>query len=320
MPSLYPEIEPFSSGLVDVGDGNCLRWEMSGNRNGFPAVVLHGGPGSGLSEGSRRFFDPQKYRIILFDQRGCGQSTPNARRSDADLSVNTTDHLLGDIELLRRHLNVERWLMLGHSWGTTLGPAYAERHPERIAALVLIGVTMTRRSEIDWLCRGLAPLFPEQWERFRAGVPSGRRDDDLVAAYYDLLNDPDPAIRAKAADDWHDWEAAFLSVDPGAKSPERWADPRYRMTRARIVTHYFHHNAWLKDGILLRRAHRLAAIPGVMVQGRLDLAAPLVTAWELSRVWRAGELVIVANAGHSTADRGMTEAIVSATDRFAQLA
>jgi proline iminopeptidase len=320
MPSPYPAIEPFGSGLIDVGDGNCLHWEMGGNRNGFPAVVLHGGPGSGLSAGSRRFFDPQKYRIIQFDQRGCGQSTPNAGSFDTDLSVNTTEHLLGDIELLRKHLSIERWVVLGHSWGTTLGLAYAERHPERIAALVLIGVTMTRRSEIDWLYRGVAPLFPEQWERFRAGVPTGRRDGDLVAAYCDLLNDPDPETRAKAAADWHDWEAAFLSADPGAKPPERWADPRYRMTRARIVTHYFHHNAWLKDGILLREAHRLAGIPGMMVQGRLDLAAPLVTAWELSRAWPASELVVVANAGHSSSDRGMTEAIVRATDRFAQLA
>lgn len=302
------------------GDGNRVYWETSGNPDGFPAVVLHGGPGSGLSEGSRRFFDPEKYRIIVFDQRGRGQSIPDAGAFDTDLSVNTTEHLVGDIESLRRHLNVERWVMLGHSWGTTLALAYAERHPDDVAALVLVGVTTTRRSEINWLYRGLAPLFPEQWEKFRAGVPVGRRDDDLVAAYYHLLSDPDPAIRAKVAADWHDWEAASISVDPDAKPPQQWADPRYRMTRAQIVTHYFHHKGWLEDGILLREAQKLAGIPGVMVQGRLDLAAPLVTAWELSRVWSDGELVIVPNAGHSASDRGMAEAIVSATDRFAQVA
>jgi proline iminopeptidase len=318
MPSIYPEIRPFAHGLIDVGDGNRVHWEASGNPDGFPAVVLHGGPGSGLSAGSRSFFDPKKYRIILFDQRGCGKSTAHAGDFETDLSTNTTEHLLGDIDLLRLHLNVERWVMLGHSWGTTLALAYVERHPELVAALVLVGVTMTRRSEIDWLYRGLAPLFPEQWARFKAGVPNDRRDDDLVAAYYDLLSDPDPAIRAKAAADWHDWEAASISVDPDARPPQRWADPRYRMTRARIVTHYFHHNGWLKDDVLLRGAYRLAGIPGVMVQGRLDLAAPLVTAWELSQVWPDGELVIVPNAGHSSSDRGMTEAIVSATDRFAR--
>jgi proline iminopeptidase len=317
MDALYPEIAPYEHGMLDVGDGNVLYWERSGNPDGMPAVVLHGGPGSGSSARTRRFFDPGAYDIILFDQRGCGNSVPYAGDPLTDLSVNTTEHLLADLELLRAHLGVERWLVFGASWGATLGLAYAERHAERVSALVLAGVTMTRRSEIDWLYRGLAPLFPEQWGRFRAGAPEGERDGDLVAAYYHLLRSEDAEVRDKAARDWHEWEAASISIDPDAKPSVKWSDPRYRMARARIVTHYFHHNGWLEDGVLLREAGRLAGVPGVMIQGRLDLEAPLVTAWELSRAWPEGELVIIRNAGHSPADPGMSEAIVAATDRFA---
>lgn len=319
MSSLYPEIEPFAHDLIDVGDGNRIYWETSGNPDGLPALVLHGGPGSGSSPGTRRFFDPKKYRIVLFDQRGCGRSTPHAGDFGTSLSTNTTEHLLADIELLRRHLKVERWLIFGHSWGTTLALACAERHPEQVAALVLAGVTTTRRTEINWLYRGLAPLFPREWARFRAGVPANRRDGDLVAAYHDLLNDPNPAVRDKAAADWHDWEAASISADPHARPPSRWADPGYRMARARIVTHYFRHGAWLEDGILKRDAAKLASVRGVMIHGRLDLQAPLATAWELSRTWTNGTLVVVPSAGHSHADRGMSEAIVEATDRFSSL-
>lgn len=318
MKKLYPEIEPYDHGMLEVSDGNRIYWEACGNPEGRPALVLHGGPGSGRSTGARRFFDPDAYRVILFDQRGCGRSTPHASDPRADLSVNTTAHLLRDMDRLRQHLGVDRWLIFGVSWGSTLGLAYAEQNLKRVTAIVLVSVTMTRRSEIDWLYRGVAPLFPEQWVRFRLGAPEGQRDGDLVEAYYRLLNDTDPAIRAKAAQDWHDWEAASLSVDPNEKPPLDWSEPRFRMARARIVTHYFHHNAWLEDGVLLKEAHALTGIPGVMVQGRFDLEAPLVTAWELSQVWRDGELVIVRNAGHSTADPGMSETIVAATDRLAQ--
>ena len=317
MRQLYPEIEPYDQGLVDVSDGNRIAWEAGGNPDGKPALLLHGGPGSGRSTWARRYFDPDAYRIILFDQRGCGQSTPHAGDPDTDLSRNTTADLLRDMEVLRDHAGIDRWLIFGHSWGCTLGLAYTEAHPERVSALVLVGVTMTRRSEIDWLYRDLAPMFPEQWARFRDGVPEGRRDGDLVEAYYRLLNDPDPAVRARAARDWHDWEAASISIDPDATPPRRWSDPRFCLARARLVTHYFHHNAWLDDSQLLKGAHALAGIPGVMVQGRLDLEAPLKTAWELARAWPDGDLIIVPNAGHSDADAGMAEAIVAATDRFA---
>lgn len=200
------------------------------------------------------------------------------------------------------------------SWGCTLGLAYAQRHAERIRALVFAGVTTTRRAEIDWLYRDIAPLFPEQWAKFRAGAES---NGDLVAAYYHLLNDADPAIRLKAARDWHDWEAASILINPEAKLSPKWSDDRYLLARARIITHYFHHNAWLDDGILVRQAHRLKGIAGVMVQGRFDLEAPLVTAWELSKIWPDGELVIVGNAGHSPGSPGMSNAIVTATDHFA---
>ena len=317
MPGLYPEIEPHDHGMLEVGDGNLVYWEVCGNPDGKPAVVLHGGPGSGASPQFRRYFDPAVYRVILFDQRGCGRSTPHAADPGTDLSVNTTGHLLADIELLRRHLGVDHWLVLGFSWGSTLGLAYAERHPERVSELVLVGVTTTRRSEIDWLYRGVAPLFPEQWARFRAGVPGGERDGDLVEAYHRLLEHPDASVRARAAKGWSDWEWALTSVDQDARPSPRWSEPAFQLGRARIVTHYFSHDAWLEDGILLREAGSLAGIRGVMVQGRLDMGAPLATAWELAQAWPDGELVIVGGAGHSSSDPGMSEAVVAATDRFA---
>jgi proline iminopeptidase len=315
---LYPEIEPYDNGLLNVGDGNFIYWEVCGNPDGKPAVVLHGGPGSGCSTGMRRYFDPAAYQIVLFDQRNCGRSRPHASDPNTDLSANTTQHLLADMELLRQHLNIERWMLFGGSWGSTLGIAYAERYPDQVRGIILFGVTMTRKSEIDWLYRGVAPLFPEQWSRFRAGVPEAERDGDLVEAYYRLLNNPDPTVRAQAAQDWHDWEAVLLSADPDAKPPPQWLQPEFRIARARIVTHYFRRNAWLEDGILLREAGSLSGIPGIMVHGRLDLGAPLVTAWELSRAWPTSELIIVTGAGHSSADPGMSEGLIAATNRFAR--
>ena len=314
----YPEIEPYEHGMLDAGDGNRIYWEVCGNPDGKPAVVLHGGPGSGCSTGVRRCFDPSAYRIVLFDQRGCGRSRPHASEPNTDLSVNTTEHLLADMERLRQHLGINRWLLFGGSWGCTLGLVYAERFLQRVTEIVLAGVTMTRRSEIDWLYRGVAPLFPEQWARFRAGVPHAERDGDLVKAYYRLLQNPDPAIHLKAAKGRCDWEAALLSVDPDARPDPRRSQPAFQLAFARLVTHYFRHNAWLEDGILLREAGSLAGIPGVMVHGRLDLSAPLVTAWELAQAWPDSELVIVSGAGHASTDPGMSEALIAATDRFAQ--
>lgn len=318
MPKLYPPIAPYDSGFLAVGDDQQIYWETCGNPDGHPVLYLHGGPGSGCTDTARRFFDPTAYRIILFDQRGCGRSLPHAGEPETDLSCNTTHHLVRDILCLRHHLKVDRWLVFGVSWGSTLALAYAEQLPVQARALILAGVTTTRRSEIDWLYRGIAPLYPEEWEHFQDGVPASERADDLVTAYHRLLNDADPAIRAKAARDWHDWEAASLSIDPRAKPPASWSDPQFRLARARIVTHYFRHAAWLEEGILLKEASRLAGIPGILIQGRLDLGAPLVTAWQLARVWRDAELVIISPAGHSVSDPGMEDAIIAATDRFAQ--
>jgi proline iminopeptidase len=316
MTELYPEIEPYAHDMLDVGDGNLVYWETCGNPDGKPVVVLHGGPGSGCSTGVRRFFNPHVYRIVLFDQRGCGRSTPHASDPRTDLSVNTTEHLLADIERLRQHFGIDRWLLFGSSWGSTLGLAYAERNPQRITEIVLVGVTTTRQSEIDWLYRGVAPMFPAQWARFCAGAPAAGGDGDLVEAYYRLLQDSDPVVRAKAAKDWCEWESALASVDPDAQPESRRLEPAFQMAFARIVTHYFRHNAWLEDGILLQNVGALAGIPGVMVQGRLDLGGPLVTAWELAQAWPGSELVVVSGAGHSSGDPGMSEAVIAATDRF----
>ncbi|MBZ0296140.1 MAG: prolyl aminopeptidase [Anaerolineae bacterium] len=318
MTNFYPDIEPYDQGMLDVGDGNHIYWETCGNPQGKPVVALHGGPGSGCTPTMRRFFDPAAYRIILFDQRNCGRSRPHASDPNTDLARNTTHHLIADMEALRQHLHIERWVVFGISWGSTLALAYAETHPQRVAAIVLVGVTMTRPSEINWLYRGVAPMYPAEWARFRAGVPAEARDGDLVDAYYHLLHDSDPTIRTKAARDWHDWEAASLAAKPNAKPSERWLQPDFQMARARIITHYFRNHAWLEDGILLRNASALAGIPGVMVQGRIDLEAPFVTAWELAQAWPDGELVVVYGAGHSTADSGMDEALIAATDRFAR--
>jgi proline iminopeptidase len=289
---LYPPIEPYATGMLDVGDGNSVYWETCGTTTGKPAVVLHGGPGSGCTPQHRRFFDPSSYRVVLFDQRGSGRSTPHASKLTTDLSANTTQHLVTDIELLREHLGIERWLVFGNSWGSTLALAYAEQYPERVSEIVLVAVTMTRPSEIDWLYHGVGRFFPEEWARFRAGVPERARAGSLVDAYYELLQHPDVAVREQAARDWCEWEDAIVSIVPDAPPNPRYDDPRFRMAFARIVTHYFHHLAWLEDGALLRDAHLLGDIPGVLIHGRLDLGGPLLTAWELARAWPASELVV----------------------------
>ncbi len=316
MADYYPEIEPYEHGMLDVGDGQRVYWEVCGNPDGKPAVFLHGGPGSGCTPGHRRLFDPDAYRIVLFDQRGAGRSTPHASDLANDLAANTTHHLITDIELLRGHLGIRRWLVWGGSWGATLALAYAQCHPHRVSEIVLASVTMTRPADIQWLYHGVGRFFPEQWARFRAGVPEPDQDGDLVTAYYHLLNDPDPdpGVREQAARDWLDWEDAVVSLEGGQPNP-RYQDARVRMAFARIVTHYFHHHAWLEDGILLREAGRLAGIPGALVHGRLDLGGPPMTAWELAQAWPDAELHLV-NTGH-TGGPDMAACLIAATDRFA---
>ena len=317
MAALYPEIEPFARGMLDIGDGNRVYWETCGNPEGKPAVVLHGGPGSGCTPGWRRYFDPDAFRIVLFDQRGCGRSTPHASDPAVDLTTNTTHHLLTDIERLRRHLGIGAWLVFGGSWGSTLGLAYAEQHPERVSEVVLFSVVATSQREVRWVTHDMRRFFPGEWTRFRAGVPAAERDGSLVEAYSRLLRDPDPAVREKAARDWCDWEETHIAVRPDHRPNPRYADPAFRMAFARLVTHYWRHAAWLEDGILLREAPSLAGIPGVLVHGRLDVSSPPDIAWELAQAWPGSELVLINDAGHGSGDPGMTEALVRATDRFA---
>ena len=312
----FPPLEPYDQGLLDVGDGNLVYWETCGNPAGKPALVVHGGPGSGCGTGSRRYFDPERYRIVLFDQRGCGRSLPHAKDPAVDMSANTTHHLIADMERLREHLGIERWLLYGGSWGSTLILAYAERYPERVSEVVILGVTMTRRSETDWLYRGVGRFFPADWDRFRRGVPEADREGDLVAAYARLLESPDADVRARATRDWLAWEDAVISLESNG-SPGAYSDrpPDAALAFVRICTHYFSHGAWLEDGELLAHAGRLAGIPGVLLHGRHDLGSPVGTAWELAQAWPGSELVVVEDSGHTGSD-AMRELALQATARF----
>jgi proline iminopeptidase len=240
---MYPGIEPYDHGMLEVGGGNRIYWEIVGDPGGKPAVVLHGGPGSGCTPWWRRLFDPAAYRVVLFDQRGCGRSRPSAGELTTDLSTNTTQHLILDIEQLRRHLRVDRWLVLGGSWGSTLGLAYAEAHPDRVSEIVLFSVVTTTRREVEWVARGVGRLFPAEWARFRDGVPAEERDGSLVDAYARLLSHPDPSVREQAARDWCDWEQAHVRTRADHPRDPRYDDAAFRMCFARLVTHYWRHAA-----------------------------------------------------------------------------
>ncbi len=315
MADLYPEIEPYSQGFLDVDGGNHVYWETCGNPQGKPAVVVHGGPGSGCRPWHCRLFDPNVYRIVLFDQRNCGRSTPHASDPNTDLTSNTTTHLIADMELLRQHLRIERWLVLGGSWGSTLALAYAERYPKQVSEMILFGVTTGRHSEMDWLFRGgVAIFFPEQWEQLCAALPESERDGDIVEAYSRRLNDPDPSMRQQAADAWCLWESATPDWPPKTGLAARFTDPVFALAFARIVTHYISHNAWLEDGSLMRGIGALAGIPGILVNGRFDFQAPIANAWLLHHAWPDTELVIVEDAGHGGGP-GVSQALVAATDR-----
>jgi len=318
MTTLYPEIEPSDHGLLEVGDDNVVSWETCGVPDGKPALVVHGGPGSGCTPWHRRLFDPAAYRVVLFDQRGCGRSSPHASEPDIDLSTNTTQHLVADMELLRRDLKVDRWLLLGGSWGCTLSLAYAEAHPDRVSEIVLWGVTTGRRAEADWWFRGgVAPLFPEQWAALRAGLPAGERDGDIVESYSRMLHDPDAEVRRRAALAWCTWESSTPEWPSIGALDERYTDPDFALAFARLVTHYVRHDFFLEDGALLRNADRLADVPGVLVHGRLDLMAPIANAWDLTQAWPNADLVVVDEAGHAGNERGIEEQLIRATDGFA---
>jgi len=313
----FPEPQVYEHGLLDVGQGNRIYWESRGNPVGSPVLIVHGGPGSGRPRGAHKGFDPDVFRIVLFDQRGCGDSQPHAADPATDMAYNTTEHLIADIEALRVHLSIDRWLLYGGSWASTLILAYAQRHPGRVKGIVLVGVTMTRPQEIDWLYHGLRLMLPIEWERFRAGVPVQHRGADLVEGYRQLMESPDAAVRAQAARDWCAWEDTVIAHEhlgnPGQYSAKLDAA---RLAFVRICTHYFAHRAWLDDGQLLRDAYRLRGIPAILIHGRLDLSGPLLTAWELAQAWPDAELRIIEDSGH-TGSPAMRTAVLDAIAEFA---
>ncbi len=312
---MYEHLEPYDSGFIATSDGNSIYWECCGNPNGNPIVYLHGGPGSGFTSGARRFFDPDAYRIVLFDQRGCGRSRPLPLRP-ADLSLNTTPHLIDDIELIRTQLHIDRWIVVGASWGRTLALAYAEAHPDVVRSIVLASITTTSRREVDWITRDVGRMFPEQWERFAGHIPHGLRDVLIVDAYATLLFDDDASVCDAAAAAWCAWEDAHVSLMRGHLPNPRFQDADFRLRFARIVTHYWRHAAFIEDGELLKNAPRLSSIPGILLHGRYDVSSPLVTAWNLHNKWAGSELTIV-DDGHG--GMPMAKSIVAALHRFRTL-
>ena len=311
-PVLYPPIEPYRHGMLDVGDGHGVYWELCGNPEGRPAVFLHGGPGAGAGANHRRLFDPERYRVLLFDQRGCGRSTPHA-----SLDANTTWDLVADMERLRAMLGVERWLVFGGSWGSTLALAYAEAHPERVSALVLRGIFLLRRAELLWYYQeGASWLFPDKWERFLVPIPEVERHD-LMTAYRRRLIGDSLDDRMEAARAWTIWEGETITLLPNAAFAAQHGEDHFALAFARIENHYFVHDGFLGEGQLLRDAHRLKDIPGVIVQGRYDVATPMRSAWDLHRAWPEAEFRLVPDAGHAFNEPGILRELLRATDRFA---
>lgn len=318
MRNLYPEIEPYATGHLDVGNGQLLYWETVGNPAGLPVVFIHGGPGGGTSPAQRRFFDPARYRIVLFDQRGCGRSEPHVA-SGADLSVNTTAHLIADLERLREHLAIDTWLLFGGSWGSTLALAYAQTHPGRVSGLILRGIFLVRRSELDWLYNpgGASEVFPDAWCDYLAPIPAADRGRDLIDAYRRLLTGADRAVAERAAAAWTRWEQTISHLLPTESGDAD--DPRFALAFATIENHYFSAGGFLAEGQLLGNIDRIAHLPAVIVQGRYDMVCPMRSAWDLHRAWPSAELQIVDDAGHSAFEPGIRSRLVEATDRFARL-
>jgi proline iminopeptidase len=313
----FPDLERYDEGMLAVGDGHRLSWEVGGNPHGKPAVVLHGGPGSGRFPAARNMFDPSVYQVVQFDQRNCGRSTPHASEPVVDLSTNTTAHLVADCELLREHLGIDRWLVWGGSWGSTLALAYAEAHPERVTEVILVSVGTTTEREVDWVTRSMGRVFPEQWARFRDALPEEHRHGNLAAAYSSRLHHADPHVRENAARAWCEWEDTHVATYAGYQPDPRYDDPAFRMCFARLVTHYWSNAAFVPDGHLLRDASLLDGIPGVLINGRLDISSPPDTAWALTRRWPGSELVLVDNAGHGSGHPSTRQAIRAAVERFA---
>ena len=290
-------IEPFRSEILQLPDGSGLYWEASGNPKGKPALYLHGGPGSGMQTWYRQHFDPERYLIVSFDQRGCGRSRPLVTDPDYDLGSNTTQALLADIEQLREHLGIERWLLTGVSWGTTLALAYAQAYPERVSEIVLAAVTNTSRAEVTWITETIGCFFPEAWAEFER-TANRTAGQSLIDAYYRLIRHPDRRTRELAAEAWCKWEDVLVSLDPQAKPSARFADSNFRMLFATLVIHYFANAAFLDGQEILQNMNRIAHLPGVLVHGRFDVSGPLQTAWQLHQCWSKSRLIVVETEGH----------------------
>lgn len=311
--TLYPAIEPYETGVLEVGDGHTLYWERAGTRGAKPAVMLHGGPGGGCSPDHRRQWNPEKYDVLLFDQRGCGRSMPFA-----SLEANTTWDLVADMERLREMCGWDRWQVFGGSWGSTLSLAYAITHPQRVTELILRGIFLSHQKELDWLTRfGASELYPEEWDRFVAHV-NGTEGEDMTERYWERLDSRDADVRRAAAAHWNRWEGVTCTLLPQPGIVDHMAEGDNAVATARIECHYFRHHCWLEEGQLLAgAAEKLRQIPGVIVQGRHDCCTPPQAAWQLKKAWPEVDLQIVPDAGHLFSEPGLTDGLVRATDRFA---
>lgn len=309
---LYPELEPYASGRLDVGDGHSIYWERSGTPGAKPAVFLHGGPGGGFSDVHRRLFHPERYDVLLFDQRGCGRSTPNA-----SLEANTTWHLVADIEQLREMAGVEKWQVFGGSWGSTLALAYAETHPERVSELIVRGVYTLTKAELDWYYQfGVSEMFPEKWQAFQAPIPESERGN-MMLAYHRRLTGSDHAQRLEAARAWSLWEGETITLLPNSENSSRFGGDDFAYAFARIENHFFVNCGWLEEGQLLRDARKLRDIPGTIVHGRYDMPCPARIAYELHQAWRQADYHLIEGAGHAFDEPGILDILIRATDRFA---
>jgi proline iminopeptidase len=314
MKDLYPPIEPFGAQMLAVDKGHRLYFEQVGKPDGIPVLFLHGGPGAGCEPYHRRFFNPDHYRVVLFDQRGCGRSTPHA-----SLEANTTWDLVDDIERIRQRLDIDRWLLFGGSWGSTLALAYAQTYPQRVKGMILRGIFLCRDEEIHWFYQqGASRVFPDYWEDFIAPIPVRERDD-LLHAYHRRLTGENEIVRMAAAKAWSVWEGRTASLHPNSSVVNFFSNPHTALSLARVECHYFVNHAFLRPNQLLADSDRLAGIPGVIVQGRYDLICPMASAWELHQAWQGSELKVIADAGHSAAEPGIRSALIEATDRFVKL-
>ncbi|APC95125.1 prolyl aminopeptidase [Francisella tularensis subsp. novicida] len=308
---MYPEIEPYNQEFLKVSDIHTIYFEECGNPNGKPALFIHGGPGGGIQPSYRQYFNPDKYRVILVDQRGCGKSTPFA-----ELRENTTQDLIEDFEKIRKKLNIDKWMLFGGSWGSTLGLAYAQAYPEVVTELVLRGIFLGREKELSWLYQhGASMVFPDMWEKYIEPIPVEQRKD-FISAYYSILTGDDEELKQKAAIAWSVWEASTSKLFVDKKSIDRYGEDKFSLAFARIECHYFKNKLFIEEAQLLKEADKIKDIRGVIVQGRYDMVCPAVSAWDLHKVWPKAELDIIADAGHSISEPGILEALVRATDKF----